>query len=328
MGETKKISAAFAVFLCLVSIAYAQNYSMFSGKFYGLKEGEQKIEFELYNGTYDLCENEKKAVPILIVNNDNINNKYLLDTSGVGWAGMNAQEFSLSEKQSGVVLLELKPGQNTIGRYKIQVSGLSYAGNAKRELLLDTNVERCRSLRLGLEKEEDSVCGGIEKQYSGEITNNGKQEVDAELSLKGPNWISLDKDIISVAANSTQHFRLNADVPANAKGTFDVIVNAAMKNTLQIMEYGEEKSLSIKVVPEYGCYKAAALAGDAASKSIDDAALTGENKFFKWLKSFFVFYRFYFISGILTSLFIIFLIEFYRPLFKLLKSVGRPKKKK
>ncbi|MBI2650680.1 hypothetical protein HYX04_05220 [Candidatus Woesearchaeota archaeon] len=323
MSTAKKALMVFVVFLCLLSFVYAQDYdySLFSGKFYDAKEGLEKIEFELNNGTYNICGHEDKQLPILVVNKGSVGNKYKLQASGVGWASLNAQEFSLPGKQSGVVLLELKPGQNTIGNYKIQVNGLSSAGNVKRELLLDISVERCRSLKLELGKEEDKVCGGIKKQYSGEITNAGEQEIDVELSLKGPNWISLDKDIISVAANNTQYFRLNADVPANAKGIFDAIVSAIIKN----MTIKEEKRLSIEVVPKYDCYKADALAEDAVSKSIDNAVLTKENKFLNGLKSFFVFYKFYLISGILISLLFIFLIEFHKPLLKLLKGTSKKK---
>ena len=42
-------------------------------------------------------------------------------------------------------------------------------------------------------------------------------------------------------------------MPANAKGVFDVVVSAAIKNLPSIKS---EKKLSIEVVPEYDCYKA------------------------------------------------------------------------
>ena len=66
----KKLQGAFFVFLFFASIAHADGYSMHSGKFYELRESEEKIEFEFFNGTYSICENEKKLVPILAVNRD------------------------------------------------------------------------------------------------------------------------------------------------------------------------------------------------------------------------------------------------------------------
>ncbi|MBS3105533.1 hypothetical protein J4234_04705 [Candidatus Woesearchaeota archaeon] len=321
MKKTKKILTVFAIFLYFISFAYAQDFALFSGKFYGLKDGKQKIEFEFYNGTYDICENEKKTIPILIVNNANSDDNYSLSASGVGWAVFNLKEFSLPKKQDGIIFLELRPTANAKGNYYIGVIAFSSEG-IRQNLLFNINVNRCYSLSLELEKEKDKVCGGIKKQYSGEITNAGEQEISVELSLKSPNWISLDKNIISVVANNTQYFRLNADVPANAKGIFDVIVNAAIKNPPSI---NEEKRLSIEVVPKYDCYKADALAEDSVYSKKIDVVLSKENKFLKGAKSFFVFYKFYLISGILISLFVIFLIEFYRPMFKLLKSIGKKK---
>ena len=140
MKKTKKILTVFAVFLYLISFAYAQDYSLFSGKFYDLK----------------------------------------------------------------------------------------------------------------LEKETDKVCGGINKKYKGELINNGDQKSDVELTANGPNWVSIDKNNFSVAANGKQEFELNAGIPANAKGFFDVVVNAAIGNLPPIKS---EKKLSIHVVPKYDCYK-------------------------------------------------------------------------
>ena len=67
MKKTKKILTVFAIFLYFISFAYAQDFALFSGKFYGLKDGKQKIEFEFYNGTYSICESEERTIPILVV---------------------------------------------------------------------------------------------------------------------------------------------------------------------------------------------------------------------------------------------------------------------
>ncbi|MBI2652728.1 hypothetical protein HYX00_04655 [Candidatus Woesearchaeota archaeon] len=253
MSKIKKALMVFIVLLHLISFVYAQDYALFSGKFYDLRGGEEKIEFDFYNATYNICENEKKTIPILIVNKEAIDNKYTLTALGASWISLNVKEFSLPRKQSGVVFLDLTPGQNSDGNYNIKINTLPSIGNTKRELNLNINVEKCYSLNLELEKEEDKVCGGIKKQYGGEIINEGKQKSDIQLNVNGPNWINVDKDIFSVAASDKQKFELNADVPSNAKGVFNVILNAAIKNLPSIKL---EKKLNIEVVPKYDCYKA------------------------------------------------------------------------
>ncbi len=262
MSQIKK-ALVFFVFLFLISLVYAQDYSLFSGKFYELKERQEKIEFEFYNGSYNICENEKKSIPVLLVNKADVDNTYSLQAAGASWISLNVKEFSLPKKQSGAVFLELNPGQDTNGRYNVKVSALSSVGNVKKDLSIDINVEKCYSLNLELETEEDKVCGGIEKQYVGEIINDGKQQSDIELSVKGPNWVNVDENEFSIPSNDRESFELSADVPANAKGTFSIFVNAVVKNLPSLKS---EKKLSIDVVPKYDCYKADVIA-DAKIKN-------------------------------------------------------------
>jgi len=402
MKKTKKRLTVFAIFLYLISFVYAQDFALFSGGFYEPKDVEEKIEFEYYNGTYGICESEQKTIPILVVNNDENGNKYSLNAAGADWIALNANEFPLAGKQSGVVLLNLNPGENTSGRYNIKISGLSFAGDTSSDLSLDVNVKKCYSFGMELEKESDKVCGGINKQYKGEITNNAEEKIGVELTANGPNWVSIDKNSFSVAANDKHEFKVNAEIPANAKGIFDVVISAAITNFPSVKK---EKILKLDVVPEHDCYKADISTDEKIanyysnsyatvkirnsgiktavyeiefeapgwiginskritlypeqtakfnininpateipegtypvkislnfednvySKNID-VFLTRENEFLNGVKSFFAFYKFYLISGILISLFVIFLIEFYRPLFKLLKSIDRPKRKR
>lgn len=135
----------------------------------------------------------------------------------------------------------------------VGISAFSSAVNARRDLNFDVNVDKCYSIKLELEKEEDKVCGGVTKQYGGEITNNGKQKSDVELTLRGPNWASSDKNTFSIEANDKESLELSADVPSNAKGIFNIVVGAAIKNQPFTKS---EKKLSIEVVPKYDCYKA------------------------------------------------------------------------
>ena len=258
MNTNKKALIVFVVFLYLISFVYAQDYALFSGKFYELKQGEEKIEFEFYNGTYNICESEEKSVSILVVNKEAIDNSYRLDASGVSWASLNVQEFSLPKKQSGVIFLELSPGSNTNGKYTVGVNSLSSIGNVRKNLNLNVNVEKCHSLKLEIQ-DEDKVCGGTKKQYDGEIINDGKQKIDVDLNLNAPNWVNLDDNSFSIAPNDKEKFELNADIPANAKGIFKLVVGAVIQDLPSIKT---EKKLSIEVVPKYDCYKADAISDE------------------------------------------------------------------
>ncbi|MBI3026691.1 hypothetical protein HYY70_01125 [Candidatus Woesearchaeota archaeon] len=256
----KKSLIMFVILLLLTIPVYAQDYAMFSGRFHDLKEGEQKIDFEFYNGTYHICESEEKSIPILIVNKDaKTDNTYSLDVVGASWITPNTREFSLAARQKGVVLLGLKPWQNANGMHSVIVSATSSAGKIRKELMLDINVEKCFSLSMELEKEQDKVCSGTKKQYTGKIANSGRQKIDVELDVNGPNWIDADENIFSLDFDEKRDFRLNADVPPNAKGFFNVIVRALAKN----LQLPIEKKLSIEVVHNYDCFKAEFIADES-----------------------------------------------------------------
>jgi len=250
MGIKKGFLAFFAL-LILASQAYAQDFSLSSGKFYDLKGGEQSIGFEFYDGSYSICEYDKKTVPILIANNGNAEDKYALSASGAGWARLNAGEFSLQGRQNGAVFLNLMPAQDSSGVYNVKLNAVSSSG-VKRELSLAINVGKCYSLSIELENENDRACGGIKRQYNGEIANNGGKKIEAALEVKGPNWVDADKNSFSIDANHSQRFALNADIPANANGLFKVALSAGIKGT----QIKAEKTLAIDAVQKYDCYKA------------------------------------------------------------------------
>ena len=249
MNIQKRLGVIIALFV-LISAVHAQGYDLFSGKFHELGESQQKMDFEFYNGTYDICENEKKTIPILVVNRGGTGNSYKLSASGAGWARLNVQEFSLPKSQSGVVFLELSPDSSTNGRHVIGITSL--AAGIGKNLNIDANVEKCRSARLDI-LEEDRVCGGVKKQYDGEIINDGMRKSDIELNVSGPNWINADKNTFSIGAGEREGFKLNAEIPSNANGIFSVFLSAAVKSFPSIKS---GRKLSIDVVPKHDCYRA------------------------------------------------------------------------
>ena len=254
MNKLKKVLLVLVVFLFCINLTYAQDYAIFSGKFYDLRESEEKIQFEFYNGTYSICENEERAIPILVVNKDaKTDNKYNLDVAGATWANLNVKEFSLPKKQNGVVFLSIKPGQDTSGNYDIKINSLSSVGDIKKDLSIDIDVEKCYSLSIELDNEEDKVCGGTKKQYSGEVINGGTRKSGVVLTLNGPTWVGLDESAYSVASNDKQKFELNVDVPSNSEGIFDIVISGIGQDN-PIMK--SEKNLKIETVPKYNCYKA------------------------------------------------------------------------
>jgi len=120
-------------------------------------------------------------------------------------------------------------------------------------------VNIVNAFNLNIEQEEDLVCGGVKKQYRGEITNDGNQRSSVHLTVRGPNWANLDKNVFPISADSSEEFVLNTNIPAHAKGFFDVVVSATIGSVPPIKL---EKNLRMEVVPTYDCYKANIIADE------------------------------------------------------------------
>jgi len=269
MVKAKKLLVFVVFLLYFASFAYGQNYGISSGEISDTAaSGEVKIKFNPYSGVYNICENEEKIIPIRVDNKDAASDtQYSLSVLGADWATPNVKEFALRKKQSGVIFLDLRPGDDTKGRYKINVA-VSSASGIRRELILDIDVQKCTSLSLELEAEYGKVCGGTKIQYNGRILNNGRKQSDIKLKINGPNWVSLEESAFSVPAGSKQGFQFNADIPSNAKGIFNLGISAFIEGLPSI---SSERNIRLESVPKYECYRADIISADKIKNYYSDS---------------------------------------------------------
>jgi hypothetical protein len=75
------------------------------GKFIEMKEGQTTAKFSEQNGTYNICEEDKKILPILITNEESYGNSYILSLTGLDWAKLNISEVALDGNKKGIVLV-------------------------------------------------------------------------------------------------------------------------------------------------------------------------------------------------------------------------------
>ena len=255
-----KLACILIGLLLLINPAYAQDYSMVSGNFYELKQGQEKFEFRSFNETYRMCEFDERAIPILFANKDaNNEDMYSLDIKGASFAGLNVEEFSLQKKQSGIVLVTLNPGENTSGEYGIVVGALSSAGNLRKEVVIDVKVEKCNAMDMQLQQEYDRVCGGEKKKYAGEIINLGTEKIGVGLAAKKPVWADVDRNDFLISPRLKEEFEIGIDVPDSEQGTFYISLSSVINSLPSIKS---EKTLKIDAVPKYDCYKAEVISDD------------------------------------------------------------------
>src|SRR3990167_24532 len=142
---------------------------------YSLKDGEitdaeDKIEFIAHDGSYELCKNEQKAIPVLITNNENFANIYRLKIDAPEWASLNEDEVRLNARKSGVLLISYDT-TNIEGEFGFKIDAISRLGEVNRKKSIEANVGECYALDIDIKKDKDVICSSEEKVYDVSVKN-------------------------------------------------------------------------------------------------------------------------------------------------------------
>ncbi|MBL7054750.1 hypothetical protein ISS05_03245 [Candidatus Woesearchaeota archaeon] len=235
------------------------------GDVFKLEEGQISASFSKHTGTYDICEKEKKILPVLITNKESYGNSYILSLIGADWAKLNADKVSLDGNKKGLVLIELNPEEGSSKDYKLKFETLTELGNIKRSEEIEIKVDKCYGLEINLEKEEDVICSEEETSYDVTIENDGilservnlssnldwaifgfsgaKDNLTNSTSIEGAAVLGGNKETISKLTLK----------PENISGVFDVEIKGGVLG----QEIEARDKIRVNVMPKEECYKTA-----------------------------------------------------------------------
>ncbi|MCH8003354.1 MAG: hypothetical protein IH934_01885 [Nanoarchaeota archaeon] len=233
----------------VLEFSQCYDYTLDQGKV--VEEVKESLSFLQYDGSYSLCKNEQKSIPILIVNNENFENGYKLFLDAPEWTGLNVNSISLGAKKSGIFLINFDT-TDVEGEYNFKLNAISELGKVQRKKNIEVNVQDCYALELDL-KEEDIVCGGEDKDYEVIVKNLGALEQNIKLELDAPEWVNVENASIYLGSEQEKTLTLNANPEDDISGNFFVTVNAIIEDKPEL-EFSDR--IKLDVTSKFECYKA------------------------------------------------------------------------
>jgi len=224
---------------------------------YSLEQGEavdaaKSISFARHDGAYSLCKNEKNSIPVLITNNENFENRYLIQLDAPQFAGLSLDKVQLAAKKSGVFLINIDAA-NAEGEFNINLDAISELGKVQRKKSIKLNIGECYNLEVSLEKEKDNVCGSESKSYNAVVKNSGTLSQNATLKLDGPEWVNIgNATSFSLKPGEERNARLSISPSEDVSGNFLIALSAVIGNKTMSFSDG----LGIDVIPKFTCYNA------------------------------------------------------------------------
>ena len=224
---------------------------------YSLEHGDavevsEKVEFNEHDGSYNLCKNEQKAIPILIANNENFANIYKLKLDAPEWASLNADEVRLNAKKSGVLLINYDT-TNIEGEFNFKIDAISRLGEVHRKKSIDANVGECYALDIDIEKDKDVICGGEENAYEVSVKNSGTFGRNIAVGVEGPKWASIGNASFYLESGQEKTLELGINPGNDVSGNFLVEVFSAANNKTGLRF---SDAISFDVVSSTVCYEA------------------------------------------------------------------------
>lgn len=242
-GLTKKISQNLNFLACY-------DYSISLGEAQDFKEEIKSVSFTENENGYEICEETKKVIPILIENKENYGNVYDINFVGEDWSNLNAAQFELEGKQQGILLLTLEPPKGSEGTYKLRLNTITRLGQLEKSTGIDVKVDKCHDLSLNIEKERDQICGGEEKEYNIEIKNNGRFTENIDLNFEGPNFASFEGNVsFKLDSNEQKIIKLQVNPDTTDSGNYNIKVIAS-NGKAKI-----EDTINLDITKRYNCYK-------------------------------------------------------------------------
>jgi len=219
-----------------LKISECYDYSFEQGK--AIDEVNESLNFLAQEGSYALCTNEKKSIPILFTNNEDFGNQYKLYLDAPEWAKLNIEDVKVDGKKSGIVLINLDTA-NIPDDFNFKLSALSELGKVQRNSDIKVKVGECYSLSLESEKESDVVCGGEENKFSLVVKNTGTLDNNIDIEVDGAEWAGFN-----IGSNKKINESYN-DAKSKETG-----VKLAKKTSI-FLKSEQEKIIDLYVIPEY-----------------------------------------------------------------------------
>ncbi len=198
-----------------------------------------------------MCDHTTETLPISISNKGSKSNEYALSIDGPAWANLEKTSLVLGSGQSAGIKLILSPDYNEVGNFNVNFKAVSQLGEVEAVKPINVNVKECNRVAVELKEESDRICTELVKSYQVMVKNTGEVKNDYKISMQGPGWASLDKQLVSLNGGEEASLNLNLKPEKNDIGKRNILIKA---ETLD-QAITSQDEIQIEVVSSESCFK-------------------------------------------------------------------------
>ncbi len=198
-----------------------------------------------------MCDHTTETLPISIGNKGSKSNEYALSIDGPAWANLEKTSLVLGSGQSASINLILSPDYNEVGNFNVNFKAVSQLGEVEAVKPINVNVKECNKVAVELKEENDRICAELGKSYQVIVKNTGEIKNDYKISLDGPGWAGLDKQLVSLNGGEEASLNLNLKPEKNDIGKRNIIIRTG---TLD-QAITSQDEIQIEVVSSESCFK-------------------------------------------------------------------------
>ena len=250
MSLNKSFIILSALFLLEIYFISAATFRAEQGEIIFL-EDYASSEFAHYSGFYKVCEEDRKAIPFLISNLENIRREYLIDFAGEKWANI-PKKVSAGSKQSNMIFLSIQPPKDSQGTYVLKADFNNPNAGTKIRKEIPVLVEKCYAFEVYFS--EQDLCGGKNYRNTVNIINKGNKDVTANASLDSLPWMKLNNAFFDIAANENKSVVIQGEVPDNFSFSAEIGLRLNIPKTNfvqeQIFEFNPDNNKCTREVIE------------------------------------------------------------------------------
>ncbi|MCS7134315.1 MAG: hypothetical protein NZ889_00435 [Candidatus Pacearchaeota archaeon] len=200
----------------------------------------------------EICENEKKVIPVTIQNKGTVENSYAINLKAPPWTFIDKKIIEVQKGKETTFNLITQPPFKKIGEFNISLQTLSKKGNVLRETEITLKVVPCFGVSLEIEKEADKVCAGLNYSYNVKIKNTGKFNNTFEIKLDAPFWVKIFEKKISLMPNEEKNIYLLVSPDKETKAG-DYVSSLTAKDPVSEVE--SQDKILLTIVTTEDCYK-------------------------------------------------------------------------
>ncbi|MEM4713968.1 MAG: hypothetical protein QXQ79_00270 [Candidatus Nanoarchaeia archaeon] len=203
-----------------------------------------------------LCEGSEIKLPLSIENKGSLKNQYDLSIEGPNWVSLENSKFEIDPNSSASTNLVIHPNFGDIGTYIAKITATPKTGVAEAQSI-SINSKSCYSADLKLSRENIKICPNTENILTASLTNTGEFATRFALSVKGEDFVTLEKNFIDLNANSSETINIFINPKPENVGKKSVEIIADSQDSAKT---SISKKLNLEIAALSECYGVEALA--------------------------------------------------------------------